>query len=211
MLPKIATYARQHHLALIALFIALGGTSYAAAKLPKNSVGSKQIRSNAVSGPKVKNGSLLTEDFKAGSIPQGKAGDQGPKGADGAKGDPGPTTASASQTSRPDPVSYNPDASQTITTPTNGKLWIEGVDTYNATGCTSGTYSLALFLDGTYVPGTRRDQSLVDTVAQTGSVQTFGVAASAPAGLHTVALKSLMLSCSGGYGVDSQVGAIALG
>jgi len=41
-----------------ALFIALGGASYAAVKLPKNSVGSSQIKKNAVTGAKVKNGSL---------------------------------------------------------------------------------------------------------------------------------------------------------
>lgn len=42
-------------IALIALFVALGGTSYAAIKLPKNSVGSKQLKKNAVTGVKIKN------------------------------------------------------------------------------------------------------------------------------------------------------------
>src|SRR4051794_32175986 len=40
------TYANV--IATLALFIALGGTSYAALTLPRNSVGSKQIRSRAV-------------------------------------------------------------------------------------------------------------------------------------------------------------------
>ena len=45
--------------ATLALFIALGGTSYAALKLPKNSVGSTQIKTGAVhtgeiANPKVK-------------------------------------------------------------------------------------------------------------------------------------------------------------
>jgi hypothetical protein len=43
--PKL-TYANV--MATIAVFIALGGASYAATKLPKNSVGSKQIKANAV-------------------------------------------------------------------------------------------------------------------------------------------------------------------
>ena len=34
--------------ATLALFVALGGSSYAALKLPRNSVGAKQIRSGAV-------------------------------------------------------------------------------------------------------------------------------------------------------------------
>ena len=72
--------------ATLALFISLGGVSYAATKLPKNSVGSAQIKANAVTSGKVKNGSLLSADFKAGEIPAGPAGTTGPKGD---KGDPG--------------------------------------------------------------------------------------------------------------------------
>ena len=45
-------------IALIALFVALGGTSYAAITLPKNSVGSKQLKKNAVTGLKIKNGAV---------------------------------------------------------------------------------------------------------------------------------------------------------
>lgn len=73
--------------ASLALFIALGGTSYAVTQLPKNSVGNKQLKANAVTSSKVKNGSLLAGDFKAGQLP---AGAPGPKGDTGAKGDPGP-------------------------------------------------------------------------------------------------------------------------
>ena len=43
-------------IALIALFVALGGTSYAAINaLPKNSVGTKQLKKNAVTSAKIKN------------------------------------------------------------------------------------------------------------------------------------------------------------
>jgi len=42
-------------ISLIALFIALGGTTYAATGLPKNSVGTKQLKKSAVTGPKIKN------------------------------------------------------------------------------------------------------------------------------------------------------------
>jgi hypothetical protein len=65
---------------LLALFVALGGTSYAVAKLPKNSVGSKQLRKSSVTSSKVKDRSLLATDFKAGQLP---AGVQGPQGARG--------------------------------------------------------------------------------------------------------------------------------
>ena len=35
-------------ISLLALFVALGGTGYAALKLPKNSVGTKQLKNRAV-------------------------------------------------------------------------------------------------------------------------------------------------------------------
>lgn len=74
--------------ACVALFVALGGTGYAALKLPKNSVGSKQIKkravrnseiaNNAVTGAKVRRGSLTASDFRASSLPSGPAGPPGP-------------------------------------------------------------------------------------------------------------------------------------
>ena len=76
------TYANV--MATAAVFIALGGASYAATQLPKNSVGTKQLKKNAVNSAKVKNGSLLAEDFKADQVPKGKEGPPGPKGDPGA-------------------------------------------------------------------------------------------------------------------------------
>ena len=65
--------------ATMALIVALGGTSYAAIKLPANSVGSAQLkkqavtnsklRANAVTSGTVRNGSLRAKDFKAASSP----------------------------------------------------------------------------------------------------------------------------------------------
>jgi hypothetical protein len=75
--------------ATLALFLALGGGAYAALKLPKNSVGSAQIKANAVDSSKVKNGSLLGLDFKAGQLPAGAQGQQGAQGLQGPKGDKG--------------------------------------------------------------------------------------------------------------------------
>ena len=81
-------------IALIALFVALGGTSYAALKLPKASVGSKQLKKNSVTSPKVKAGSLLLSDFKSSERTglrgaQGAQGAQGPQGAQGLQGTAG--------------------------------------------------------------------------------------------------------------------------
>ena len=79
--------------ALLALFIALGGTSYAVTALPKNSVGTQQLKKNAVTGVKVKNGSLSSADFAAGTLLKGDTGASGATGATGATGPQGATGA----------------------------------------------------------------------------------------------------------------------
>ena len=76
--------------ATLALFIALGGSSYAALSLPRNSVGSAQLRSNAVRSPDVKNRSLQVTDLSARARAslkgqQGPVGPAGPAGAPAAK------------------------------------------------------------------------------------------------------------------------------
>jgi hypothetical protein len=72
--------------AVLALFIALGGGAYAATSLPANSVGTTQLKDNAVISSKVKNHSLLAKDFKSGQLPRGPRGPRGPKGNTGAPG-----------------------------------------------------------------------------------------------------------------------------
>jgi hypothetical protein len=96
---QLTRYIRRHHIALLALFVALGGTSYAAVSLPNGSVGTdqlqqgsvttlkvapkaitskrladgsvvrKKIGDGAVNSKKVANGSLLAEDLAAGVLP----------------------------------------------------------------------------------------------------------------------------------------------
>jgi hypothetical protein len=46
-----------------------GGSSYAALKLPKNAVKTRNIAPNAVTAPKVEKGSLRLEDFGRGQLP----------------------------------------------------------------------------------------------------------------------------------------------
>jgi hypothetical protein len=50
-------------MSVVAVFIALGGVGYAATRLPKNSVGTKQIKPNAVNGSKVGDGTLSAADI----------------------------------------------------------------------------------------------------------------------------------------------------
>jgi hypothetical protein len=81
-------------LAATALAVAVFGSTplgHAAANLvvPKNSVGTAQLKGNAVTGLKVKDGTLTDADFKAGELPAGTQGPQGPAGPKGEKGDRG--------------------------------------------------------------------------------------------------------------------------
>jgi hypothetical protein len=69
--------------ACIALAVALSGAGYAAVTLPRNSVGTPQLKKNAVNSAKVKDRSLRANDFALGQLP---AGAQGPQGAPGPRG-----------------------------------------------------------------------------------------------------------------------------
>ncbi len=76
----------------LAAFLALGGVSYAAISLPKNSVAGKHIKKGAVASSDVKDGTLQRGDFKTGVLPstlsdaEGDDGSDGSDGADGADG-----------------------------------------------------------------------------------------------------------------------------
>src|SRR5205085_2377270 len=56
---------------LVALFVALGGTSYAAIHVPANSIGTKQLKRNAVTQPKIRanavNGAKVVDDSIQGA------------------------------------------------------------------------------------------------------------------------------------------------
>ena len=75
--------------ALLALFVALSGSAFAAVQLTKGQVKKKHIGKNAVTSAKVKDGSLLARDFKRGQLVAGAPGAPGAPGPQGAKGDAG--------------------------------------------------------------------------------------------------------------------------
>lgn len=89
-----ATYANV--MATVAVFIALGGTGYAAATLPRNSVGSAQIRTGAVGATELKRSAVTSNAMRDRSIAlrdlslavrnslRGATGPAGPAGAAGA-------------------------------------------------------------------------------------------------------------------------------
>ncbi len=89
-------FLRRNTIALLALFLALGGTTYAASSaFPKNSVGSKQVI----------NGSLQTVDLskKARKALKGNRGLRGLTGAKGATGAAGAVGAQGAKGDKGDP------------------------------------------------------------------------------------------------------------
>jgi hypothetical protein len=60
------TYANV--MATLGVFIALGGVSYAATSLAKNSVGPAQLRKGAVTGAKIKDGAVTTAKLANGAV-----------------------------------------------------------------------------------------------------------------------------------------------
>ena len=89
--------------ACLALLVALSGTGYAVSNLPPGSVGSAQLKDNAVTNTKIansavtsekiRNRSLLAIDFLPGQLPRAKPGPAGPPGAQGPAGPAGPAGA----------------------------------------------------------------------------------------------------------------------
>src|SRR5438445_1674991 len=73
-------HVRRNAVGYLALFVALGGTSYAVSSLAPNSVGTAQLKNGAVTGAKVKDHALTAVDFQSNSLPRGPTGATGPAG-----------------------------------------------------------------------------------------------------------------------------------
>jgi len=55
-------------MSVVAVFIALGGTSFAISQLPKNSVGSKQLKKNSVTAAKIRKGAITGAKIKLSTL-----------------------------------------------------------------------------------------------------------------------------------------------
>src|SRR4051812_23753871 len=86
------TYA--HVTATLALFVALGGSSYAAVKLPRNSVGSSELKTNSVGAAEIKRKAVKSSEISDRSIRLrdiSKRARNALHGQTGPAGPPGPT------------------------------------------------------------------------------------------------------------------------
>jgi hypothetical protein len=131
--------------ASLALLVALTGTGVAAVNaLPRNSVGTRQLRTSAVTNAKIKNGavnsakvanrSLLRSDFAPGQLPAGPTGPQGPTGP---AGPAGPAGAVSNVTVRQASVTVPGSSSDD---PLPNTLWVTRAVTVN---CNSGEKAMS--------------------------------------------------------------------
>ena len=192
-------------IALLALFIALGGTSYAVTALPKNSVGTQQLKKNAVTGVKVKNGSLSSADFAAGTLLKGDTGASGatgatgatgPQGATGAAGPAGAQYSSVDGDSQTNPIESNAVsvASGTIYLDQAGKyaMFARFDTTLTANMCAGGDPVLFLSTDGTVLAKSAR--TFLDSGSTWDDFVLFGkMNVAQAAGNHTA---RIMAGCS---------------
>jgi hypothetical protein len=131
------------------------------AVFPPNSVGPRQLRTNAVTSPKIRNGSvqgidvqkrtltnahikpgsLLASSFKAGQLPAGPKGDKGEKGDTGENGISKAFTNRVGSPTHPLPAAFAP----IVTLPLEkgryvilGKVWVSGTASNFTAICTTG-------------------------------------------------------------------------
>jgi hypothetical protein len=166
MLASAVRHVRGNLIAYVALFVALGGTSYAAINLPANSVGSRQLKPGAVTASKVKPHSLLRSNFKEGEL---GAGLPGPAGAPGAAGHDGAAGAAGTAgAAGHDGASGAPG--------TDGKTVLSGSGVPGAGLGSAGDYYIDTSAHAIYGPKSGSWGSATDLVGPQGSPGTPGAA-----------------------------------
>jgi hypothetical protein len=184
--------------ATLALFIALGGVSYAVTSLPKNSVGNDQLKNGAVTSPKVKDHSLQSADLIKGLLARPAA------------------YAGSLVTSPTPPASPGTAITTTITTTRKSKVFviatIPGAEvTCSAAGSCFLTF--ALYVDGQPIDGSGAGLAAGASATDRRPLTTIGLTAtSLPAGTHEVKLGDEASGNVSSYSAAAgKVGAIAVG
>jgi hypothetical protein len=154
------TYANA--VSTIALFVALGGTSYAALSLPRNSVGPAQIRHGAVRSSEIHDGQVGLRDLRQDAVDYlrypgpatGQTGAPGERGLTGPAGAPATTMVAAVDGS-------------------TGDL-LHGSSVYSVSkGPLAGTYYVALDRDALPIGASGKDCIYLATLGLNGDHGTF--------------------------------------
>jgi hypothetical protein len=181
------TYANA--MSTVAVFVALGGGAYAVS-VPRNSVGTTQLKANAVTGAKVKNRSLVLSDFKRGQVTLG-------------------TAARADDQDPPPSASGTDVAKMSLTTTGPGKVFVIGslrdpfLSCAEAAGCSA---QWGAYVDNQPVPNTGAMLSALPGESDGFSFYTlYGVTtAKVGPGTHTI---RIVRTDSGGPASVGQLGA----
>jgi hypothetical protein len=193
---------------MIALFVALGGSSYAALKVtsrnvPKDALTGadiqkltgKDVTDNSLTGADVKNlgsgdvanGKLLAEDFAPGQVPKGETGETGPPGA------PGAAASATSRDSKPAQIATSSDTfeafdgpSVTVQVPAGGAIVAFGTS-IDARNTTASSGAIATLFEG--ANALARISERCNDCSSTFETKSGGITTWAPAGTHTYELR----------------------
>jgi hypothetical protein len=202
MAQRLIRHVRSQLIAYLALFVALGGTSIAAVEaLPRNSVGSPQIKNRSIQTVDVSRRAVSALRGRRGlrgaqGLP-GAKGDKGDKGDTGAQGPVGPTFGRFGDVfTGCDPSStafVTCAATDPISLPAAGRVLLIGAASWSDQGdAPPNSGSCQLTVDGTRVgqiPQFGEATATHTAVQSAGSVSTTAVTEPLPAGVHTFAFE----------------------
>jgi hypothetical protein len=145
-LALIRRHLARHVVGYLALFVALGGTSYAAvqitgAQIADGTIRSRDIRNGTIHGADVAKGTLRARNF-AGGLPAGARGPAGPAGADGARG---PSFGAGTQVANVNNIACDTPTvvgTSTVTVSTPSRIWVHGHGTLSDDGSPATTYGM---------------------------------------------------------------------
>jgi hypothetical protein len=221
-------HLKRNAIAYAALFVALGGTSYAAVRLPAGSVGSTELHSGAVTKTKLHRGAVTSAavqdhtlkavDFARGQLTAGPKGDKGDAGPKGEKGDPGPTLGSTgidTGIGKPATISAasTVTATKSVTLTTRSRLFVLAsvwADT-GSCGTVSCYVEWGLLVDGVPLAHSTSEVPLYSGESRTGELSPFGMTEPLEPGTHTVALAYEKFGLISVGHATQDLGAIALG
>jgi hypothetical protein len=131
--------------AYTALFVALGGSSYAAVKVSSgqivnNTVRGEDIRNHTIKGVDVASRTLHAKNFAAGELPRGP---QGPVGARGPSFGDGKTVSNVNNMACDTDVVVG---SQTVTLTAPSRIWVFGQGTFRPDGSNKREFGLRMRL-----------------------------------------------------------------
>lgn len=182
---------------LLAFVVLGGGTAFAVDQLGKESVGARQLKKNAVTGAKVKDGSLRMKDLKLFSRGPDTSGIPGPAGPSGA----GPAYQAHGEVNY-DKFSSSLYGSTVVTLPLPAGSYFAtasaAVETVNATG----TSVQCRLIDGVGGGGTAAAVLRSQSVRADGTNDSFTLSGAFPVGSG----EALNLQCSkGAAGASARI------